>query len=165
MPDIIGSSARGHAHSWISGGSRDTQHKPLRSQLLAPEPVEMAGDSALAPREPWRSALICACLALATLAVYWPVAFYPFTNFDDTTYVSDNPWVQQGLSWQGTRWAFTTFYFANWHPLNWLSHMADVQLFGAWAKESSLMGPKLINFQVAPTEAKVSRLTRAIDKP
>ena len=31
---------------------------------------------------------------------------------------------------EGLRWAFGSFYAANWHPLTWLSHMADVSLFG-----------------------------------
>jgi hypothetical protein len=38
--------------------------------------------------------------------------------------------VRAGLSLDGAVWAFPTFWSANWHPLTWLSHMADVQLFG-----------------------------------
>lgn len=116
----------------------------------------------MALREPRRSALVCAFLALATLAVYWPVAFYPFTNFDDTTYVSNNPWVMQGLGWEGIRWAFTTFYFANWHPLNWLSHMTDVELFGTWAGGHHLTSVALHCLNSALVFLVLRRMTGAV---
>ncbi len=73
---------------------------------------------------------ICLGLVAATLAVYWPVARFAFINFDDPDYVSENPQVLSGLTWQGVSWAFQTGHSANWHPLTWLSHMLDVQLFG-----------------------------------
>ncbi|HUL98834.1 MAG TPA: hypothetical protein VLU24_05335, partial [Mycobacterium sp.] len=41
-----------------------------------------------------------------------------------------NPHVAGGLTWENVAWAFTTNHAANWHPLTWLSHMADVELFG-----------------------------------
>lgn len=53
-----------------------------------------------------------------------------FLGYDDPLYITDNPEVQAGLSWKGVQWAFSTFDAANWHPLTWLSHMADVQMFG-----------------------------------
>lgn len=53
-----------------------------------------------------------------------------FVRFDDDAYVFENPQVAQGLTRAGARWAFTTGTEANWHPLTWLSHMADVELFG-----------------------------------
>ena len=53
-----------------------------------------------------------------------------FVRFDDDVYVFENPAVGRGLTWEGVRWAFTTGHAANWHPLTWLSHMADVELFG-----------------------------------
>ncbi len=74
--------------------------------------------------------LPAAFLALATIALYWPVAHFDFINFDDPLYVTDNNHVTQGLTWAGLRWAFTTFDASNWHPLTWLSHMADRQFFG-----------------------------------
>ena len=51
-------------------------------------------------------------------------------SLDDEPYVTANPEVRSGLSWQGIRWALTTTREANWHPLTWISHMADVQLYG-----------------------------------
>ena len=69
-------------------------------------------------------------LAALVVAVYWPVGGFDFVDFDDALYVAANPQVQAGLTWEGLAWAFTTTHAANWHPFTWLSHMADVALFG-----------------------------------
>src|SRR5215831_16367983 len=70
-------------------------------------------------------------LAAITLSAYAPVTHYGFVNYDDPQYITQNPNVTSGLTRQGVKWAFTTGYQANWHPLTWLSHMLDVQFFGA----------------------------------
>jgi tetratricopeptide (TPR) repeat protein len=75
-----------------------------------------------------RTILICALLAAVTLAVYWPVSRFDFTNYDDPDYASANRVVQKGLTWDGFKWAFANSFA--WHPLTWLSHMLDCQLFG-----------------------------------
>ena len=69
-------------------------------------------------------------LALLTLVVYLPVRNHDFVRYDDDVYVTNNPEVKPGLSWQGIKWAFVTDHGANWHPLTWLSLMLDCQLFG-----------------------------------
>ena len=74
--------------------------------------------------------LVCVLLALATAAVYWPLANHGFINFDDPDYVSSNPRVQAGLTLESLRWAFMNMHSSNWHPLTWLSHMLDCQLYG-----------------------------------
>lgn len=79
-------------------------------------------------------------LALATLAVYLPVARHGFIIYDDGDYVTQNKMVQDGLTLTGLKWAFTTFHSANWHPLTWLSHMTDCELFGPDAT-----GPHCVN--------------------
>jgi Flp pilus assembly protein TadD len=73
----------------------------------------------------------CVCLALAVLALYWPLTRYGFVNFDDDEYVTANPHVLGGLTANSVKWAFTTGHASNWHPVTWLSHMLDCQLFGA----------------------------------
>ena len=75
---------------------------------------------------PW----LLLAIAAVTIAVYVPVRQYEFVSIDDPLYVSENPVVARGLSWEGVAWAFTTGHAANWHPLTWLSHMLDVRLFG-----------------------------------
>ena len=69
-------------------------------------------------------------LALLTFVVYLPVRNHEFVRYDDDIYVTNNPEVQSGLSWQGIKWAFVTDHGANWHPLTWLSLMLDCELFG-----------------------------------
>ncbi len=77
-----------------------------------------------------RNALRSVVLAAAVLAVYAQVRRYGFVEFDDQTYVTANPMVLRGLTAEGLRWAFTSGHTGNWHPVTWLSHMADVALFG-----------------------------------
>jgi len=69
-------------------------------------------------------------LIASTLLVYAPIQDFQFINYDDNLYVTNNPWVKQGLTWQSAHWAMTTMEAAFWHPLTWLSHMLDTQLFG-----------------------------------
>ncbi len=64
------------------------------------------------------------------LLLYGRVAGHAFINFDDDTYVSENPHVLGGLTREGVGWAFTTTTESNWHPLTWLSHMLDAELYG-----------------------------------
>lgn len=68
-------------------------------------------------------------LILLSVALYYPVKDHPFVNYDDNVYVTDNPHVQNGLTWNTVAWAFRTYAAGNWHPLTWLSHALDVQLF------------------------------------
>jgi len=87
----------------------------------------MPSDSFFA-RRPW---IIMLVLALVTTAAYWHLAGNDFVNFDDDTYVTNNLWVQRGLTLDSVRWAFS---FANkegtyWQPLTWLSLMLDYELF------------------------------------
>jgi tetratricopeptide (TPR) repeat protein len=74
--------------------------------------------------------LVCALLAAAVLAVFWPALRCGFVDYDDLDYVTSNTHVQHGLNWQAVHWALTTAHAANWHPLTWVSHMLDCQLYG-----------------------------------
>ncbi len=89
--------------------------------------------------QPW------AYLGLAVLAwiVFGQVRHFQFTNFDDPTYIFDNPHTLAGLTWSNVRWAFTTGTISNWHPVTWLSHMADVSLFGLDAGRHHLVNVAL----------------------
>src|SRR5437870_1961216 len=75
-------------------------------------------------------AFLSLLLALATFAVFLPVAKNDFVNYDDPDYVTANPHVQSGLKWNNVVWAFQGAHASNWHPLTWVSHMLDCQLFG-----------------------------------
>jgi hypothetical protein len=74
--------------------------------------------------------LIYFLLATITLAVYWQVKQFDFVNFDDNLYITGNPVIQSGITWEGIRWAFETKYFGLWNPLVWVSFMLDHQLYG-----------------------------------
>ena len=63
-----------------------------------------------------------------------------FISFDDDDYIADNPVVRRGLTVDGLVWAFASPHVYNWHPLTWLSHMADIQLFGLNAGGHHLVG-------------------------
>ena len=86
--------------------------------------------------------LMAAVLTLVTITLYWPVTGYDFISFDDPDYVSANPRVQGGLTWESARWAMTTLDIGLWHPLTWISHMLDCQWFGlrpGWHHLSSVL--------------------------
>lgn len=78
-----------------------------------------------------RTLPIAVLLALATLLAFWPVVHCGYLNLDDDLYVTANPAVWGGLTLAGARWALTATHAGLWHPVTWLSHMLDVQLYGA----------------------------------
>ena len=71
-------------------------------------------------------------LVVLTFTVYFQVRSHEFVVYDDRTYVSENPFIQNGFSVESTQWVFSfkdkdkTY----WHPVTWLSHLLDIQLFG-----------------------------------
>jgi Flp pilus assembly protein TadD len=75
------------------------------------------------------SASIVALLLLLIWS-YLPVLRAGFIDFDDDVYVTENPHVLQGLTWDSIVWSFSNTNSLNWHPVTWLSHLLDVQLFG-----------------------------------
>lgn len=77
----------------------------------------------------WLGLGLVALIAL----VYAPVRHYGFVDLDDPQYVSENPFVANGLTWAGVKWAFSSIHASYWLPLIWLSHMVDVQLYGLHA--------------------------------
>ncbi len=73
---------------------------------------------------------ICLFLVAATALVYLQLLGHDFISFDDGVYVTQNPYVQTGLTGETITWALTTTHGNFWHPLTWLSHMLDCELFG-----------------------------------
>ncbi len=76
--------------------------------------------------------LMAVLLPLVTIALYWPATGFDFVNYDDPLYVTANPQIQAGLTWEGLAWAFGRVHGEGtyWHPLTWVSHMVDCQLYG-----------------------------------
>jgi tetratricopeptide (TPR) repeat protein len=77
-----------------------------------------------------RGAWTAVALAALILVVYAPVRHYGFVDLDDPQYVSENPFVANGVTWTAVKWAFTSIHASYWIPLIWLSHMLDIQLYG-----------------------------------
>lgn len=102
----------------------------MRSEITRPgnaTPQTARATSAPFLQSPLSLSLI---LFFATLILYFPTLTSGFVNYDDPAYVTTNTHILQGLSWSNVAWAFTATTEANWHPLTWISHMADVQIFG-----------------------------------
>jgi hypothetical protein len=96
----------------------------------------MSGGGAPGTRRTPRRVLLPGALLLALVGAAFAGALANgFLPYDDDRYVTANPVVLRGLSAAGVRWAFASLGTAsNWHPLTWLSHMADVSLFGLDAR-------------------------------
>ena len=76
------------------------------------------------------TATLALLLAVITFLVFSSVLRFDFLNWDDQSYVTENDHVKGGLTQAGVTWAFVKSHSANWHPITWLSHMADVSMFG-----------------------------------
>jgi hypothetical protein len=87
-----------------------------------------------------RRLIVCLLLVLATLALYSSVTRAPFLNYDDAAYVTRNPQVRAGLTWNTVVWAFRSTELSDWKPITWLSHALDCQIFGL-----NPAGPHTIN--------------------
>ena len=72
------------------------EQKPASTEQKC-EPPPAAPAPFNAPQK--RTLILCLLLALATLALYNPVTHAPFLNYDDAIYVTDNPQVRAGFSW------------------------------------------------------------------
>jgi Tfp pilus assembly protein PilF len=66
---------------------------------------------------------------IAVLAVYWGVLGHQFLEFDDNTYVYENPLIYPLVPGTVVR-LFTTTYFRSYTPLTLLSHAIDYDLWG-----------------------------------
>jgi tetratricopeptide (TPR) repeat protein len=73
---------------------------------------------------------ISAAIVTATLVAYEPIRHNSFIDYDDNTYITENPNVMGGITRDSVIWAFTKPYASNWHPLTWLSHMLDCEIYG-----------------------------------
>ncbi len=74
--------------------------------------------------------IICLVLITITLSVYLQVGSHGFVNYDDDKYLTENLYVQQGLTHQSIGWAFTATYRSTWQPVVWLSFMLGIELYG-----------------------------------
>jgi protein O-mannosyl-transferase len=66
-------------------------------------------------------------IALITLIVYFPGFGNLITNWDDSMYITDNPYIKS-LSWKNIVGMFTVPFMGNYHPLTMLSLAIDYQV-------------------------------------
>lgn len=64
------------------------------------------------------------------LIAHLPSLGFPLLLYDDLHYVTENPFVRSGISFDNIYWAFTTGYYGNWHPITWLSLQWDATIGG-----------------------------------
>ena len=75
-------------------------------------------------------------LVISIFAIYARTLTYDFINFDDRSYVSENPFVQSGITWHSIKWALTADLFYDsryidyWQPVTALSHAFVAQFYG-----------------------------------
>ena len=77
-----------------------------------------------------RALWIAVALTALNAFVYAQARTFAFVNWDDQSYITENPNIPGGLTAHSVWWALTTGYSPYWHPMTWLSHLLDVQLYG-----------------------------------
>jgi hypothetical protein len=126
MDSVKSGSVKSDSVNAVNEGAAKPGPRPAASRVL-----EFPGKHRL---------MVCLLLALATIALYSSVFRTPFLNFDDGTYVYENPQVRAGLTWSTVVWALHTTDATNWHPVTWFSHALDCQIFGLDPR-----GPHVVN--------------------
>jgi hypothetical protein len=101
-------------------------------------------------------------LVAMVLLVFVQTSGHEFVNFDDNTYITANPNLKTGLTFDNVRWAFSTGYEGNWHPLTWLSHLLDYELYGLVPTGHHLANVTLHAFNSLLLFLVLTKLTSAI---
>src|SRR6266478_3856684 len=83
--------------------------------------------------------LLCAGLVALTVAAFLPLWNNEFIDYDDPPYITQNPYVLDGLTGAGADWALMGFDGKYWQPLSWLSLQLDAQLFSGPAPDGGSM--------------------------
>lgn len=74
--------------------------------------------------------LISIGLVMLVLLAYGQTLGFEFISMDDPLYLTNNPKILKGFSWEAVRYAFSTSDDGGFLPLVWLSHALCVSLFG-----------------------------------
>ncbi|OAI47306.1 hypothetical protein AYO44_09700 [Planctomycetaceae bacterium SCGC AG-212-F19] len=81
-------------------------------------------------RPPLRDTLSLLFLTAVTLTVFGHVCANDFINYDDTTYVTANPYLKRGFTPETLTWAWTDFTYCMWNPVTRISLLVDHALYG-----------------------------------
>ena len=84
-----------------------------------------------------RILLLALLLFAATFALFFPATSFSLVNFDDPVFITHNPILFNGFSWDAVRRAFTGLYGDEcmYVPLLWVSFLFDLKFFGSTAME------------------------------
>jgi tetratricopeptide (TPR) repeat protein len=102
-------------------------NRTFQTTAAAPQSPQLP---TLSRKRSWqRNLIICVGLLLLVALAYCSAGRNEFVNFDDSDYVVENEYVNEGLTLHNIYVAFSQPHAANWHPITWISHMIDCQLF------------------------------------
>ena len=76
----------------------------------------------------WRI-VACVAVAAAAFAVFLPTLKFEFLSWDDSRYVTQNPWIRSWSS-ENLRHIFTKPYFVSYMPLQLVSYVLDYSFWG-----------------------------------
>src|SRR5919197_1862118 len=112
----------------MSNNKNKSKNVPKKNTLdLFNSPLEKS------PLLKFASFYVCLALVAMTWFVFGQTLRHDFVNFDDHSYVYQNPQITRGVTADGLMYAFTHAHASNWHPVTTISHMLDCQLFGLQA--------------------------------
>jgi len=121
--------------------------------------------------------LVALALVALVAAVFHPMRENEFTGYDDSFYITDNPYLRSGLTAENVMRAFTEPYEAlrarergephralgwHWIPLTWISFLLDYELYGLEPAGFLLTNAILHALSTLLLFAALARMTRAI---
>jgi len=101
------------------------QNQPKRSQPVKKAPVHHKKEAVKKKFNIW---IALAAILPLTFIVFIPILDNELTNWDDPTYIVENPLIRQ-LDWHHIKRIFTEFYFGNYQPLHILSYAIEYHFF------------------------------------
>jgi tetratricopeptide (TPR) repeat protein len=109
----------------MAKASRKNIPAPAKKAVPATKKVQAKKDTSKKKVNLW---LLLALLLPVTFIVYIPVLDNQLTNWDDPTYIIENPLIRQ-LDWLHIKRIFSEFYFGNYQPLHILSYAIEYHFF------------------------------------
>jgi protein O-mannosyl-transferase len=109
----------------MSSGSASTRDEGLRP--LAPLDAQNRSDPHHLTNIDW---FVLAAICLSTFALFARTGRFDFIGYDDATYITNDPHIRGGLSWQNLGWMMVDSAGGNWCPLTLFVQLALSTIFG-----------------------------------
>ena len=103
---------------------------PFGSPYASPRRDDVPVGRASRAENGFRLWAVSVLLLLAIAAVFAQTLRHDFVDYDDQTYVTENPLIRAGITAKGLWAALTRPHALNWHPLTTVSHELDCQFYG-----------------------------------